>query len=186
MSDHSKNRYTLDEFMSQVLGTSRLSTYTIDRPTASSIVGIMLRVDECLSSTMPDDTNSVSDRTLWLGNTYVDHKELAWPTLVDLCSVALAIIWPGPPTVPALGLATADLARSIWKSVTRLSEVQRKVLFALTEDPMSLESIAASADIDIEQTAASLVVLVGTGLVDQLQDHYHLADNARLPRETYE
>lgn len=186
MSGDMTNRQSLDEFMSQVLDTPRLSKCALDRPTATSLVSTMLRVDERLSTAVPDDPNSVSDRTLWLGNTYVDHRELAWPAFVNLCSVALALIWAGPPTVPALGLATADLARSIWKSMTRLSEGQREVLFALTEEARGLESIAAAAGVDAEQAAGSLVVLAGAGLVEKVGKRYRLAENTRLSEPTDE
>ena len=77
MVDNNTKRHSLDGLMSQVSNTPRLSTCTFDRPTATSTVCIMLHMDDHLSSALSDDPTSVSDLTLWLGSTCVDHKDLA-------------------------------------------------------------------------------------------------------------
>jgi hypothetical protein len=108
-----------------------------------------------------------SESPLLLGNLYIDHGELAWSALIDLASIVLALADGGPITYPAIGLASLDLARAVWKNAKKLTPPELSVFSWLSKHPGLQRRAKVIKSVSCNPTQAALAIrsLEGAGLI---------------------
>jgi hypothetical protein len=117
-----------------------------------------------------------------LGSMYIDHGELGWSMLVDTASIIVSLLGGGATGTVGAGLASLDLARSIWKNCMKLSARQLAIVAHLrrTQKPAGPDDVAVAISAANAEIRDDLARLAEIGILRRDSQSLYTVDTAKL------